>query len=113
MQSAIRKQVLEVAPIGTKLNASDLNTKKLSATRKRFLLYFLGATKFDEESGQQESVGETEFVERMTEEAFESTDPKDQQVDSEQSKQKYFAGGYGIECFRHEGLHGQRRTATS
>ena len=70
LQSAIHKKVLEVAPIGIKLNVSDLNTKKLSATRKRFLLYFLGGTRFDEESGQQEAVGETEFVEHMTEEAL-------------------------------------------
>ena len=70
LQSAIQKKVLEVAPIGTKLNVSDLNTKKLSATRKRFLLYFLGATRFDEESGQQEAGGETEVVEHMTEEAL-------------------------------------------
>ena len=37
LQSAIHKKVLEVAPIGTKLNVSDLNTKKLSATRKRWV----------------------------------------------------------------------------
>ena len=70
LQSAIRKQVLEVAPIGTRLNVSDLNTKKMTAARKRFLLFFLGATRFDESSGTQESIGEAEFIEYMTEEAL-------------------------------------------
>ena len=59
-----------MAPIGTRLNVSDLNTKKLTAARKRFLLFFLGATRFDESSGTQESIGEAEFIEYMTEEAL-------------------------------------------
>ena len=59
-----------MAPIGTKLNVSDLNTKKLSAARKRFLLFLLGATKFDEESRQQDSIGEAECIEHMTQESL-------------------------------------------
>lgn len=60
------------APIGTNFNVSDLNTKKLSAARKRFLLFFLGATatKLDEDNGQQESVGESEYLDHMTKESL-------------------------------------------
>lgn len=70
LQSAIRKKVLSVLPIGTKLNLADLNTKRLSEARRNFLLYYLGAVRIGEDNAVKQAVGQTEHWEHVAEEAW-------------------------------------------
>ena len=62
LQEAIRNKVLKALPIPTQTNISDLNTKKLTAMRRRFLLSFLGAIRLSEDHKIVEKVGEYEQV---------------------------------------------------
>ena len=52
------------SPIGTQKNISDLNTKCLSAARRKFLLYMIGAI-FMLDGGNFERAGEAEFLEHL------------------------------------------------
>ena len=47
-------------------NLSDLNTRCLTAKRRKFLLYLIGAT--DYKDGEYSRIGESEFHEAMVEE---------------------------------------------
>lgn len=68
LQEAIRYQVLRAWPVLTQTNIFDLNTKKLTAMRRRFLLSFLGAIRPIEDNQILERIGEeqtTYFVEQQ------------------------------------------------
>ena len=56
---------LDVLPIGTKLNLSDLNTKKLSQARRQFILNFLGVARLSDEGEVKERVGEQEYLDSV------------------------------------------------
>lgn len=57
LQSAIRESRIAIYPVGTKLNVADLNTKKLSVARRRFLQYHLGMVELDAQNRIAEHVG--------------------------------------------------------
>ena len=60
LQKAIREKVLQVLPVSTQVNIADLNTKKLTASRRQFLLSFMGAVRLKDENEVIEEVGERE-----------------------------------------------------
>ena len=62
LQQAIKERELCALPGGTKLNIVDLNTKRLTASRRMFLMYFMGVVRADnsdtfEHVGQSENTG--------------------------------------------------------
>ena len=60
LQDAIRSKVLKALPVPTQANISDLNTKKLTAMRRKFLLSFMGAIRLSEDNRILEKIGEEE-----------------------------------------------------
>ena len=70
LQEAIRGQVLRALPISTQVNIANLNTKKLTASRRRFLLSFLGTVRLDSSSETVEVVGEQEQLEYFAEQMW-------------------------------------------
>ena len=62
LQEAIRGHLVKALPFPTQTNVSDLNTKKLTSLRRKFLLSFLGATRLDEQNNVVEVIGEHEQV---------------------------------------------------
>ena len=46
LQDLVRNSVLAVLPVNTKLNVADLNTKKLSKSRRAFWLFYWEALKW-------------------------------------------------------------------
>lgn len=60
LQNAIRDGRISIHPVGTKLNVADLNTKKLSVSRRQFLQYHLGMVVMDAQNEIAEHVGWSE-----------------------------------------------------
>ena len=60
LQDAIRSKVLKALPVPTQTNIADLNTKKLTAMRRKFLLSFMGAIRISEDNTILERIGEEE-----------------------------------------------------
>lgn len=60
LQEAIRNQILRALPISTQVNIADLNTKKVAAARRKFLLSFFGTVRLDSSNEVTEVVGENE-----------------------------------------------------
>ena len=67
---AIREKVLKVLPISTQVNIADLNTKKLTAARRHFLLSFIGAVRLNDENEVVEEVGEGEQLNYFAEQQW-------------------------------------------
>lgn len=70
LQDVLRKKLVTISPVGTKLNVSDVNTKRLSAARRKFLLYFFGLVKLNNENQVVENVGEVEYMDHLAEESL-------------------------------------------
>ena len=71
MQGAVKARKLAVLPVPTKLNISDLNTKKLSVSRRDFLLYHIGAHDRDMDDGDAYvPVGAKEASEHVLEQSL-------------------------------------------
>lgn len=70
LQMAIREKVLKVLPVSTQVNIADLNTKKLTAARRRFLLSFIGAVRLNDENEVVEEVGESEQLNYFAEQQW-------------------------------------------
>ena len=70
LQEAVRSKALKALPVPTHTNISDLNTKKLTAMRRRFLLSFLGAIKLSENHRIVEKVGEDEQAAYLVEQQW-------------------------------------------
>ncbi len=64
LQRAVRKHLFKVKSVPTKLNIADLNTKKLSVQRRKFLLFLIGA--MTKERGQEVPVGAEEMADHMS-----------------------------------------------
>ena len=65
-QSAVatKRSMFKVKPIPTKLNIADLNTKKMSVQRRKFLLFLLGAV--TKEKGKEVPVGAEEMADHLS-----------------------------------------------
>ena len=68
LQKAIREGLVSIAPVGTKLNVADINTKKLTVARRKFLQYYLGVVLVDNKNEIQERIGEDEFHQNLLDE---------------------------------------------
>ena len=64
LQSGVKKHMFKIKPIPTKLNIADLNTKKMSVQRRKFLLFLIGAVM--KERGREVPVGAEEMAEHMS-----------------------------------------------
>ena len=64
LQQAIKERELCALPVGTKLNIADLNAKRLTASRRKFLMYFMGVVRADN-SDTFEHVGQSEFHDHL------------------------------------------------
>ena len=64
LQRGVKKHLFKVKPIPTKLNKADLNTKKMSVQRRKFLLFLIGAVL--KERGREVPVGAEEMAEHMS-----------------------------------------------
>ena len=53
---------VQVLPVGTRVNVADINTKRLSAKRRKFLLFFLSVVEL-EGKAEWSNVGKHEFHE--------------------------------------------------
>ena len=66
MQAEIKQGLIHILPLGTVKNLSDLNTKCLTAKRRKYLLYLIGCVEFKD--GEYSRIGEAEFHEALVEE---------------------------------------------
>ena len=64
LQRGVKQHLFKVKPIPTKLNIADLNTKKMSVQRRKFLLFLIGAVL--KERGREVPVGAQEMAEHMS-----------------------------------------------
>ena len=64
LQRGVKKKMFKVKPIPTKLNIADLNTKKMSVQRRKFLLFLLGA--MTKERGREVPVGAEEMADHLS-----------------------------------------------
>ena len=62
-QDLIQRRLVAIGPVTTKLNVSDLNTKKLSVNRRNFLLFFLQAVEVDDQFEVVKRIGAQESLE--------------------------------------------------
>ena len=62
-QKLIQDGSVDIKPISTKLNIADLNTKKLSVSRRHFLLFFLQTVLVTEDFEIETRIGSREFFE--------------------------------------------------
>ena len=68
LQESIRNGSIDIAAVGTKLNVADLNTKKLSVARRRFLQYHLGVVAMNSQNEIIERIGENEVHQNFMDE---------------------------------------------
>ena len=71
VQQAVKDGTLNILPIGTKKNVSDLNTKKLSSARRRLLLHWIGFVQVFPD-GSFEEIGKEEYEQQVLEDALAS-----------------------------------------
>ena len=64
LQRGVKRRMFKVKPIPTKLNIADLNTKKMSVQRRKFLLFLLGA--MTKARGKEVPVGAEEMADRLS-----------------------------------------------
>ena len=64
LRRGVKKHLFKIYPIPTKLNIADLNTKKTSFQRRKFLLFLIGAVL--RERGREVPVGVEEMAEHMS-----------------------------------------------
>ena len=64
LQRGVKRKMFKVKPIPTKLNIADLNTKKMSVQRRKFLLFLLGA--MTKERGREVPVGAEEMADHLS-----------------------------------------------
>ena len=62
LQKSVREKELQVLPVGTRVNVADINTKRLPAKRRKFLLFFLSVVEL-EGKAEWSNVGKHEFHE--------------------------------------------------
>eukprot|EP00435_Cladocopium_sp_Y103_P003523 s1844_g1.t1 len=65
LQKAMKDGLLDLEPVATLLNVSDLGTKKLNRNRRAFLMFLMAIVEFSDEVGGYVPVGEQEFNEVM------------------------------------------------
>ena len=61
IQNEVKKGEVQVRKIPTELNLADLNTKRLSKSRREFLLYLIGAVDKADSGEETQKVGQQEF----------------------------------------------------
>ena len=70
LQQAVHDKILQVLPVSTQVNIADLNTKKLTASRRQFLLSFMGAVRLNDENEVIEEIGEREQMNYFSEQQW-------------------------------------------
>ena len=68
LQRGVKRYRFKIRPTSTKLNIADLNTKKMSVQRRKFVLFLIGAGM--DERGREVPVGAEEMAEHMSAEAL-------------------------------------------